>query len=88
MKSAMSKYLISPNLVRDAILGINFLKENNVVINLTEGHFMARRDFSDCENKFVYDLLPKNGEELVSHQIQKCNLTCLTDKDNRTKKMK
>jgi predicted aspartyl protease len=30
-------FMIAPNLVPDAILGINFLKENNVVTNLTEG---------------------------------------------------
>jgi hypothetical protein len=47
--------------VLDAILGINFLKENNVVINLTEGHFMARRDGFDCECKVFFDTLPKNG---------------------------
>jgi predicted aspartyl protease len=35
-------FMIAPNLVPDAILGINFLKENNVVINLTEGSFKKR----------------------------------------------
>jgi len=53
-------YMIAPNLVPDAILGINFLKENNVVINLTEGRFKTRRDGSDCEHKFFYGSLPKN----------------------------
>lgn len=32
-------FMIAPDLVPDAILGINFLKENNVVISLTEGRF-------------------------------------------------
>ena len=53
-------FMIAPNLVPDAILGINFLKENNVVINLTEGRFKTRRDGSYCEHKFFCDSLPKN----------------------------
>jgi hypothetical protein len=53
-------FMIAPNLVPDAILGINFLKENNIVINLTEGHFKMRRDGSDCEHKFFYGSLPRN----------------------------
>jgi hypothetical protein len=56
--------MIAPNLVPDAILGINFLKENNVVINLTEGSFETRRDGSDCERKFFYGSLPKNNVEV------------------------
>jgi len=52
-------FIIVPVLVPDAFLGINFLKENNVVINLSEGRFETRRDGSDCEHKF-YVSLPKN----------------------------
>jgi hypothetical protein len=61
--------MIAPNLVPDAILRINFLKENNVVINLTEGRFKTRRDGSDCEHKFFYGSLPKNkvGVGLISN---------------------
>jgi hypothetical protein len=56
--------MIAPNLVPDAILGINFLKENNVVINLTEGSLKTRRDGSDGECKFLYGSLPKNKVEV------------------------
>jgi hypothetical protein len=64
-------FMIAPNLVPDAILGIHFLKENNVVINLTEGSFKTRRGGSDCEHKFFYGSLPKNKAEvdLVSTRI-------------------
>ena len=37
-------FMIAPNVVPDAILRINFLKENNVVMNLNEGRFRTRRD--------------------------------------------
>jgi len=62
-------FVIAPNLVPDAILGINFLKENNVVINLTGGCFKTRRGGFDCEHKFFYDSLPKNkvGVGLISN---------------------
>jgi hypothetical protein len=53
-------FMIALNLVPDAILGINFLKENNIVINLTEGRFKTRTDGSDCEHKFFCGSLPKN----------------------------
>jgi len=61
--------MIAPILVPDAILGINFLKENNVLINLTEGRFRTRRGGSNCEHKFFYDSLPKNkvGAGLISN---------------------
>ena len=52
-------YMIAPNLVPVAILGINFLKETNVVINLTEGCFKTRRDGFHCEHKFFYGSFPK-----------------------------
>jgi len=52
--------MIAPNQVPDAILGTNFLNENNAVISLTEGRFKTRRDSSDCEHKLFYDSLPKN----------------------------
>ena len=55
-------FMIAPNLVPDAILGINFMKENNVVLNLTEGRFKTRKDGSDCEHKFFFGSLPKNKE--------------------------
>jgi hypothetical protein len=57
-------FMIAPNPVPDAILGINSLKEDNVVINLTEGSFKTRRDGSDCEHKFLYGSLPKNKGEV------------------------
>jgi len=62
-------FMIVPNLVPDAILGINFLKENNVVINLTEGRFKTRSDGSDCQLKLFYGSLPKNkvGIGLISN---------------------
>ena len=62
-------FMIALNLVPDVILGINFLKENNVVISLTEGRFKTRRDGSDCEHKFFYGSLPKNivGVGLISN---------------------
>jgi hypothetical protein len=53
-------FMIAPNLVPDAILRINFLKQNDVVMNLTEGRFGTRRDGFNCEHKFFYDSLPKN----------------------------
>ena len=61
--------MTAPNLVPYAILGIDFLKENNVVINLTEGSFKTRRDGLNCERKFFYDSLPKNkvGDGLISN---------------------
>jgi len=62
-------FMIAPNLVPDVILGINFLKENNVVFNLTEGRFRRRRDGFNCEHKFFYDSLLKNkvGVGLISN---------------------
>ena len=45
-------FMTAPNLVPHAILGINSLKENSVVINLNEGRFKTRRDISDSEHKF------------------------------------
>jgi len=61
-------FKVAPNLVPDVILGINFLKENNVAISLTEGRFRTRRYGSNCERKFFYDSLPKNkvGVGLIS----------------------
>jgi hypothetical protein len=53
-------FIIAPVLLPDAVLGINFLKENYVVIDLSEGRFKTRRDSSDCELKFFYVSLPKN----------------------------
>jgi hypothetical protein len=44
-------FMIVPNVVPDAVLGISFPKENNVVINLTEGRFKTPRNGSDCERK-------------------------------------
>jgi len=60
-------FMIAPNLVPDTILGINFLKGNNIVINLTEGRFKMQRDGSDCEHKFFYGSLPKNKVGLISN---------------------
>jgi hypothetical protein len=60
-------FMIAPNLVPDAILGINLLKENNVMINLSEGSFKTLRDGSDCEHKFFYGSLPKNKVEVISN---------------------
>jgi predicted aspartyl protease len=57
-------FMIAPNLVPDAILGVNFLKENNVVIDLTEGRIKARKGGSDCEHEFFYGSLPKNKFEV------------------------
>jgi predicted aspartyl protease len=57
-------FMIAPNLVPDAILGISFLKENNVVINLTEGHFKTRKEGSDNEHKFFCDSLPRDRVEV------------------------
>ena len=81
-------FTIAPNLVPDVTLGINFLKANNVVINLTEGRFKTRSDDSDCEHKFFYDSLPKNkgGVGLISNpkfQSNSSELQRLSDgKDN------
>ena len=50
----------------EAILEINFLRKNNVVINLAEGRFEMRRDGSNCERKFCYDPLP-NDQVAVDH---------------------
>ena len=70
-------FMIAPNLVPDAILGINFLKENNVVINLTESRFKTRRDGSDCEHEFFYGSLPKNkvGVGLISNSKFQLNFS-------------
>jgi hypothetical protein len=57
--------MMAPNLAPDAILGINFLQENDVVINVTEGRFTTRRDGCNCEHKFLYDSLPKNKVGVV-----------------------
>jgi hypothetical protein len=51
--------VIVSNLALDAIFGINYLEENNVVINLPEKLFETRRYNSDCERKF-YVSLPKD----------------------------
>jgi hypothetical protein len=56
--------MIAPNLMPDVILGVNFLKENNVVIDLTEGRVKARKGGSDCEHGFFYGSLPKNKFEV------------------------
>jgi len=53
-------FVVAPNVVPDAILKINFLKETNVVMNLTEGRFRTRMDGFNCEHKFFYDSLPKS----------------------------
>ena len=56
----MQVFMIAPNVVPDAILGVSFLKENNVVINIIEGRFKTRRGGSDCEHKYFCDPSPKN----------------------------
>ena len=61
-------------LVSEFILGINFLKECNVVINLTEVSFETRRDGSDCEQKFLYRSLRKNKVEVDFISKQKFQL--------------
>jgi len=53
-------FMVAPNVVPDAILGISFVKGNNVVINLTEGRFKTRKDGSDCECKYCYNASLKN----------------------------
>jgi len=53
-------FMIAPNLASDVILRITFLKENNVVINLTEGSFKTPRDGFNCEHKFICDSFSKN----------------------------
>jgi len=50
-------FMVAPKPLLDAILGINFLKENNVVINLNEGRFKGQMDGSNCEHQFCYDSL-------------------------------
>lgn len=53
--SAMGCQLMTaPNVVPDAILGINFLKENNVMINLTEGRFKKQRDGFNYEDQLIH----------------------------------
>jgi hypothetical protein len=70
-------FMIASNLVLYAILGRDFLKENNVVINLTEGSFKTRRDGLNYERKFFYDSLPKNkvGVGLISNPKFQLNFT-------------
>jgi hypothetical protein len=46
--------MTAPNVVPDAILGINFLKENNVMINLTEGRFKKQRDGFNYEDQLIH----------------------------------
>jgi hypothetical protein len=64
-------------LVPYAILGIDFLKENNVVINLTEWSFKTRRDGWNCERKFFYDSMPNNkvGVRLIPNQKFQMNFS-------------
>jgi hypothetical protein len=61
--------MIRPNPVPAAILGINFLKVNKVVINLTERRFERRRDGPNCEHKFC-DSLPMDKWELPLYQSE------------------
>jgi hypothetical protein len=53
-------FMLAANVAHGAILGINFLKENNVMMNLTEGRLKTRRDGSNCEHKLFHDSLSKN----------------------------
>jgi hypothetical protein len=78
-------FMIALNLVPDASLGIHFLKENNVVINLTEGHFKARKDGFYCENKFFYGSLPKSrvGFGLISNPKFQLNFSELQTRVGR-----
>ena len=44
-------FMIAPNVVPVAILGVGFLQENNVVINFSDGRCKTRKDGSVCEHK-------------------------------------
>jgi hypothetical protein len=70
-------FIIAPNSILNAILGINFLKEDNVLINLTEGRFKTPRNGADCEHKFFYGSLPKNkvGVGLISNPKLQLNFS-------------
>jgi len=57
-------FMTVTNLVLDAIIGINFLRENKVVINLAERCFETRWYSSDCELN-IYDSLPKDETEVA-----------------------
>jgi hypothetical protein len=52
-------FMTVSNLVPDAVLGINFLQENIVVINSAERRFDTRLYSSNCEHN-LYDSLPKD----------------------------
>jgi hypothetical protein len=70
-------FMIAPNLVPYAILGINFLHENNFEMNLAKGSFRTRRNGSDYERKFSCGSLPKGemGVGLVASPGVQLNLT-------------
>ena len=72
-------FMIAPDVIRVVIVGINFLKENNVVISVAEGHG------SDCEHKFFYDSLPKNkaGIGFISKPKIQLNFSNLRSRTER-----
>jgi hypothetical protein len=77
MESATNKYfMIAPNLVPDAVLGINFLHKNNVEMNFAEERFGTRGNGSNYQRKFFYDSLPKGkvGVGLVARLEVESNL--------------
>jgi len=45
-------FMILPNLEPDAILGINFLQENDVMIDVARKCFRARKGEEDCTHSF------------------------------------
>ena len=49
-------FMIAPNLVPDVILGINFLQESKVMINLAERRFETRRYNYNCGHNFYGSL--------------------------------
>ena len=48
----MQVFMIVFNTVRGAVLRINLLQKNKVVINLAETRFETRRDDYNCEPNF------------------------------------
>jgi len=48
-------FLISPQLLTQALLGVDFCRMNNIIINFPEECFTMERDGKVSRNHFAYD---------------------------------
>jgi hypothetical protein len=58
-------FMVSPNFEPDAILGINFLQDNDIVIDVTEKCFRTQKGEVSCAHRFCNNSFKKDSRSWV-----------------------